>query len=85
MVAASSDSVCVSVDDVPAELLAKEREVAMGMEDIASKPEVRGCLGAAGGAWERQGMPGSGRRIQAPATCWRCRVVSGGVGCSAGM
>eukprot|EP00877_Chromochloris_zofingiensis_P012636 jgi/Chrzof1/7626/Cz02g30210.t1 len=40
MVVASSDAVCISAEDVPAELLAKEREVEMGKEDIKSKPEA---------------------------------------------
>ncbi|KAJ9518367.1 hypothetical protein QJQ45_010310 [Haematococcus lacustris] len=41
MVAASCpDVVCVSADEVPAEVLAKEREVEMGKEDLKSKPEA---------------------------------------------
>jgi translation elongation factor EF-Ts len=32
MVAASCDAVCVSIDEVPAEILAKEREVRWGQE-----------------------------------------------------
>ncbi|WIA30186.1 hypothetical protein OEZ86_000278 [Tetradesmus obliquus] len=40
MVVASSEVVCVSVDDMPGDLLAKEREVEMGKEDIKAKPEA---------------------------------------------
>jgi len=40
MVAASCDAVCVSIEEVPAEILAKEREVEMGKEDLKSKPEA---------------------------------------------
>lgn len=40
MVVASSDVVCVSADEVPADVLAKEREVEMGKEDLKSKPEA---------------------------------------------
>eukprot|EP00879_Flechtneria_rotunda_P027230 GHRR01029145.1.p2 GENE.GHRR01029145.1~~GHRR01029145.1.p2 ORF type:complete len:120 (-),score=44.77 GHRR01029145.1:372-731(-) len=40
MVVASSEVVCVSVDDMPAEVLAKERKVEMGKEDLKSKPEA---------------------------------------------
>lgn len=40
MVVASSEVVCVSAEDVPAEVLAKEREVEMGKEDLKSKPEA---------------------------------------------
>jgi len=40
MVVASTDSLVVSADDVPPEVLAKEREVEMGKEDIKSKPEA---------------------------------------------
>jgi elongation factor Ts len=48
MVVASSEVVCVSVDDMPADLLAKEREVEMGKEDLKSKPEaVRAKVGGA--------------------------------------
>jgi elongation factor Ts len=56
MVVASSDVVCVSVDDMPGDLLAKEREVEMGKEDLKSKPEaVRskvGCETVAAGLWD---------------------------------
>ena len=40
IIAASPDVLVVNVDDVPADLLAKEREVEMGKEDIKSKPEA---------------------------------------------
>jgi elongation factor Ts len=39
MIAASSDVVCVSAEEVPADLLAKEREIEMGKADLATKPE----------------------------------------------
>jgi elongation factor Ts len=39
MIAASSDVVCVGADEVPADLLAKEREIEMGKADLATKPE----------------------------------------------
>eukprot|EP01025_Chloroclados_australasicus_P022692 TRINITY_DN2327_c0_g1_i1.p1 TRINITY_DN2327_c0_g1~~TRINITY_DN2327_c0_g1_i1.p1 ORF type:complete len:530 (-),score=95.15 TRINITY_DN2327_c0_g1_i1:275-1720(-) len=38
-IAACPEVVCVSTDDVPQELLDKEREIEMGKEDLASKPE----------------------------------------------
>jgi elongation factor Ts len=40
MVVASSEVVCVSVDDMPGDILAKEREVEMDKEDLKSKPEA---------------------------------------------
>jgi len=40
IVAASPDVLVVSPDEVPAEVLAKEREVEMGKEDLKSKPEA---------------------------------------------
>ncbi|EFJ50868.1 hypothetical protein VOLCADRAFT_120525 [Volvox carteri f. nagariensis] len=40
MIIAATDCICVSPEDVPAELLAKEREVEMGKEDLANKPEA---------------------------------------------
>eukprot|EP00775_Hariotina_reticulata_P010909 gene10909-11063_t len=40
MIVASSECACVSVEDMPADLLAKEREVEMGKEDLKSKPEA---------------------------------------------
>jgi elongation factor Ts len=47
MVVASSEVVCVSVDDMPGDLLSREREVEMGKEDLKSKPEaVRAKVGA---------------------------------------
>jgi translation elongation factor EF-Ts len=46
MVVASSDVVCVAVEDMPGDVLAKEREVEMGKEDLKSKPEaVRAKVG----------------------------------------
>ena len=38
-IAASPDAICISPDDYPSDLLAKEKEVEMGREEIASKPE----------------------------------------------
>ncbi|GIL70524.1 hypothetical protein Vretimale_3656 [Volvox reticuliferus] len=40
MIIAATDCICVSPEDVPADLLAKEREVEMGKEDLANKPEA---------------------------------------------
>ncbi|GLC37745.1 hypothetical protein PLESTB_001472500 [Pleodorina starrii] len=40
MIIAATDCICVSPEDVPAELLAKEREVEMGKEDLANRPEA---------------------------------------------
>ncbi len=40
IIAASPDVLVVNAEDVPAELLAKERDVEMGKEDIKSKPEA---------------------------------------------
>ncbi|KXZ54174.1 hypothetical protein GPECTOR_5g270 [Gonium pectorale] len=40
MIIAATDCICVSPEDVPAEVLAKEREVEMGKEDLANKPEA---------------------------------------------
>jgi len=39
MIAASSDVVCVGADEVPADLLARERAIEMGKADLATKPE----------------------------------------------
>lgn len=52
IIAASPDVMVVSPDDVPAEVLAKEREVEMGKEDIKSRPEAI--------RWEE--LPGAGGR-----------------------
>lgn len=38
-VAASSEAICVSVDDVPGALIEKEKEIELQKEDIMSKPE----------------------------------------------
>lgn len=40
MIIAATDAIVVNADDVPADLLAKEKEVEMGKEDIKSKPEA---------------------------------------------
>ncbi|KAI8466751.1 MAG: hypothetical protein J3K34DRAFT_53980 [Monoraphidium minutum] len=40
MIVASTDVVCVSADDMPGDLLEKERQVEMGKEDLKSKPEA---------------------------------------------
>ncbi|KAG2439180.1 hypothetical protein HXX76_004546 [Chlamydomonas incerta] len=40
MIIAATDCICVSPEDVPEEVLAKEREVEMGKEDLANKPEA---------------------------------------------
>ncbi|GFR43724.1 hypothetical protein Agub_g4835 [Astrephomene gubernaculifera] len=40
MIIAATDCICVSPEDVPPEVLAKEREVEMGKDDLASKPEA---------------------------------------------
>ena len=44
IIAASPDVLVVNAEDVPADLLAKEREVEMGKEDIKSKPEAVRCV-----------------------------------------
>ena len=38
-IAASPDAVCISPEDYPSDLLAKEKAIEMGKEEIASKPE----------------------------------------------
>ncbi|GBF93469.1 elongation factor Ts [Raphidocelis subcapitata] len=40
MIVASTDVVCVSAEDMPGDLLEKERQVEMGKEDLKSKPEA---------------------------------------------
>ncbi|KAG2453632.1 hypothetical protein HYH02_001845 [Chlamydomonas schloesseri] len=40
MIIAATDCICVSPEDMPEEVLAKEREVEMGKEDLANKPEA---------------------------------------------
>jgi elongation factor Ts len=40
IIAATPEVICVAPEDVPAEVLAKEREVMMGMEDLKTKPEA---------------------------------------------
>jgi|LauGreSuBDMM15SN_2_FD.fasta_scaffold146653_2 elongation factor Ts len=40
IIAASPEVLVVNAEDVPAELLAKERDVEMGKEDLKSKPEA---------------------------------------------
>jgi elongation factor Ts len=51
IIASSPDVLCVSPEEVPSEVLAKERDVEMGREDLKSKPEAVRCVRWVGG-WE---------------------------------